>query len=301
MQLDKPHRLWFFFFLIIVIGAYAAYAFELQRGRAAVFGASGGSVVGLTFGVASFALLLFAAGRGLRRFMPGGMGSAVFWGRAHVWLGLLVLPLAWFHGGFHHGSTLSAAMMWLLYAIIITGVISALLRHYLSQPTTGRLPEELIDAPIDEAIGRLSEQAAQVAMRCDRLAEQSAKAANDQRAGGVATATLTPVIVAPTSRPEALREMYVRSIEPYLTPAGGAGILANRMRAAQVFRRCRALISEEFHAPLAELERICDTCRGLRSRQRLGLWVDRLMLVHVPLSTALIVLGILHAVGSLRY
>jgi hypothetical protein len=298
VQIDKAHRLWFYFSVIVVIGAGVMYGVDLRRGRAAVFGTSGGSAVGLTFGIASFVLLLFAAGRGLGRWMPGGMGSAAFWGRAHVWLGLLVLPLAWFHGGVHHGSPLSAAMMWLLYAIIITGFASALLRHYLSQPTSGRLPGGLIDAPIDEAILRLGVEAGEVAARCDQIAEQSAKGGALRGGGGVAIAT---VIAAPPSRYEALKEMYVGSIQAYLAPAGEAGILANRMRATQMFRRCRTLISDEFHGPLVELERICDVCRRLRSRQRLGLWVDRLMLVHVPLSTALIVLVALHAVGSLRY
>jgi len=301
VQFDKGHRRWFYFFALVVFAAGMLYAFDFRRGHAAIFGTSGGSAVGLVFGVSSFTLILFAAGRGLRRFMPLRVGSAVFWGRAHVWLGLLVLPLAWFHGGFHHGSTLSSAMMWLLYMIIITGVMSAVLRYYLSQPTSGRLPEELIDAPLDQAIATLGGQAADIESRCEKSAQASKAAPAPDRGGGIATATLTPVVVAPKVRVEALREMYARSIQPYLTPGGETGILSNRMRAAQVFRRCRALISEEFWKPLSELERLCDVCRGLRSRQKLGLWVDRLMLVHVPLSTALIVLGALHAIGSLRY
>lgn len=264
-----------------------------------MFGTSGGSAVGLVFGVCAFGLMLFAAGRGLRRFMPRRVASARFWARAHVWLGFLVLPLAWFHGGFHHGSSLSAAMMWMLYLIIVSGMIAAVLRHYLAQPTSGRLPEELIDAPIDEAIGRLGAQAAEVAAWCERMAAENIAAAERGGAGGVST--LTPVVVAPRVRVEALRELYGRSIVSYLSPAGAGGLLSNRMRATQMFGRCRTLVSQEFIAPLAELERLCDIGRGLRSRQKLGLWVDRLLLVHVPLSAALIVLGAIHAVGSLRY
>jgi hypothetical protein len=300
VKIDRGHRRWFYFSALVLFTAGLAYAFDYRRGHAAVFGTSGGSRMGLVFGVSAFVLLLFAAGRGLRRFMPGGIGSAVFWGRAHVWLGFLVLPLAWFHGGFHHGSMLSSAMMWLLYVIIIAGVASALLRYYLSQPSAGGLPAALIDAPLEQAVTQLGAQAAEVAARCEQMAAQRLKAlAEGHGAGGAAT--LAPVAVAPRVRVEALREMYARSIQPYLTPSAQGGILSNPMRSGQMFRRCRTLISEEFVTPLVELERICDTCRGLRSRQKLGLWVDRLMLVHVPLSTALIVLGALHAIGSLRY
>jgi len=298
LKIDRGHRRWFYFSALVIFAAGLGYGFDYRRGHAAIFGTSGGSPIGLLFGVCAFGLTLFAAGRGLRRFLPSGIGSAVFWGRAHVWLGFLVLPLAWFHGGFHHGSTLSSAMMWLLYVIVISGVVSAVLRYYLSQPSSGGLPEELIDMPIDAAVGQLGVQAAEVLARCEQLAVRNAKVAE---AVGSRVATLVPVAVAPRVRVEALRELYGRSIGPYLSPAGESGILANHMRAVQMFRRCRTLVSQEFIAPLAELERICDTCRGLRSRQKLGLWVDRLMLIHVPLSTALIVLGAIHAIGSLRY
>lgn len=300
MQFDRGHRRWFYFFALVTFGAGLVYAFDLRRGHAAVFGTSGGSAVGLAFGVSAFALILFAAARGLRRWMPGGIGSSAFWSRAHVWLGLLVLPLAWFHGGFHHGSPLSSALMWLLYAIVLSGVISAILRYYLSQPTSGELSEELIDAPLEESVARLGTQAAEIMTRCEAIAKRSESAARQPTAAG-GVATLASVVVAPPTRWQAMKELYTRSIQNYLTPTGQTGILSNRMRAAQVFRRCRSLISVEFHAPLAELEHLCDTCRSLRSRQRLGLWVDRLMLVHVPLSAALIVLGAVHAIGSLRY
>jgi len=189
-------------------------------------------------------------------------------------------------------------MMWLLYVIVVSGVVSAVLRYYLSQPSSGGLPEELIDMPIDAAVGQLGVQAAEVLAGCEQMALRNAKVAEGVGSG---VATLVPVAVTPRVRVEALRELYGRSIGPYLSPAGESGILANHMRAVQMFRRCRTLVSQEFIAPLAELERICDTCRGLRSRQKLGLWVDRLMLIHVPLSTALIVLGAIHAIGSLRY
>jgi hypothetical protein len=298
LKIHRGHRRWFYFSALIIFAAGLGYGFDYRRGHAAIFGTSGGSPIGLTFGVCAFALTLFAAGRGLRRFLPGGVGTAVFWGRAHVWLGFLVLPLAWFHGGFHHGSTLSSAMMWLLYVIVVSGVMGAVLRYYLSQPSSGGLPEELIDMPIDQAVVKLGAQAAEVLARCEQMALRNEKGVEGR---GAAVATLTPVAVAPRVRMEALRELYGRSIAPYLSPAGESGILANHMRAVQMFRRCRSLVSQEFIAPLAELERICDTCRGLRSRQKLGLWVDRLMLVHVPLSTALIILGAIHAIGSMRY
>jgi hypothetical protein len=263
----KSHLTWLFFFLFVVVGSYAAYAWEIRRGRAGIFGYSGGSALGLTFGIASLALILFAAARYF--------GSAERWARAHFWLGALSLPLAWFHGGFQHGAPLTSAIMWLLYVIVISGAVAALLRRFAARPARGLSAEE----PIEEAIGRLAARAEQVA------------AIGAPTNGGVATAPRT----------DALKELYSLSIKPYLEQGGGTGVVASRIRATQIMRRYRAMIPDEHQSALSELEKICDDCRHLHARRRVQKWIDAWMLIHVPLTAALLILVALHAVYSLRY
>jgi hypothetical protein len=286
------HRRWVLFDLIVVIAAGAVYFYATRHGRAALVGLSGGSSIGLTFGIAALALIFFAGLRGLRRWMPGTIGSADFWAGAHLWLGTLALPLAWMHGGFAHGGPLTRVMMWVFYMTVAFGAAAAVLRHYLSHPTTGGLPQELIDLPVDDAVAQLAAEADK--LMSGSLAFEEEIEANPS-GGGVA------VISGPVLRAAPLKELYERSVQPYLGKSAGGGILAHHTRATRLFRRCRTLIPDRLHMTLSELERICDTCRRLRSRQHLAQWVDVCMLVHVPLASALIVLAMFHSVMSLRY
>jgi len=55
------------------------------------------------------------------------------------------------------------------------------------------------------------------------------------------------------------------------------------------------------HGILRDLEEICEERRQLLAQRRMHLWLHGWLLVHVPLSFALLVLTAVHAVLSLRY
>ena len=55
------------------------------------------------------------------------------------------------------------------------------------------------------------------------------------------------------------------------------------------------------HPTLHELEAICEERAQLSQQKRLHHWLHGWLLVHVPLSVALLVLGLAHAVLSLYY
>src|SRR3981189_3600601 len=89
--------------------AYVPYALTAPKGP------TGGSFLGLIFGIAGFAFMLFAAALGARKRVPTWrVGRAQAWMRGHLWLGFLALPLILFHGGLHFGGTLTRILMWLL-------------------------------------------------------------------------------------------------------------------------------------------------------------------------------------------
>jgi hypothetical protein len=52
---------------------------------------------------------------------------------------------------------------------------------------------------------------------------------------------------------------------------------------------------------LAELEAVCKERRGYAEQERIHRWLHGWLLLHIPLSLALLVLGVLHAVASLYY
>jgi hypothetical protein len=61
------------------------------------------------------------------------------------------------------------------------------------------------------------------------------------------------------------------------------------------------LLPAAAYATLADLEDICDEARQLMRQERLHHWLHGWLLLHIPLSVALILLGAIHAVVALRY
>src|SRR5262245_54246444 len=109
MLLDRGQRGWAIGSAGILASASALYLFEMWISPA---GPRGGSAVGLLFGAVGFAFILYAAALGARKRLPTWrLGRAKSWMRGHLWLGLLALPIIFFHGGFHFGGPLTQVLM----------------------------------------------------------------------------------------------------------------------------------------------------------------------------------------------
>jgi hypothetical protein len=77
--------------------------------------------------------------------------------------------------------------------------------------------------------------------------------------------------------------------------------LANAEKAKQVFAGWRTLLPAAGHGTLRDLEDICDEVRQLVLQERLHRWLHGWLLVHIPISLALVILGVVHAIVALRY
>ena len=98
------------------------------------------------------------------------------------------------------------------------------------------------------------------------------------------------------------REVYMRKVRPFLENPDEPGMeLANPQRAIEVFESLRRLLVAPVHGVLDDLENICEEENQLRRQIRIYYWLHGWLLVHVPLSIALLVLGAVHAVMALRY
>ena len=89
------------------------------------------------------------------------------------------------------------------------------------------------------------------------------------------------------------RETYASSIRPFLEDPDTA--------ASPLFPSLRRTMPVAFHQALDDLENICEEELQLSRQRRLYHWLHVWLLVHVPLSVALLVLGGIHAVMALRY
>src|SRR5271154_2352198 len=85
MHMDKTQRGWGIASLIILAASTVGYIIYALSATPAP---SGGSVVGLFFGITGFGFMIFAALLGARKRVPvWRLGRAQAWMRGHLWLG----------------------------------------------------------------------------------------------------------------------------------------------------------------------------------------------------------------------
>ena len=112
MILDKTHKPWFIvsslIFVVAAVWFVCAQSFEPH-------GVTGGSISGLLFGIIGTVMMIFAGLLSVRKSFPAArLGSAQFWLRGHLWLGVLSVPFILFHTGFSWGGPLEFVLLILM-------------------------------------------------------------------------------------------------------------------------------------------------------------------------------------------
>jgi len=326
MRMDKTQRGWALAslaFLAISAVMYDLYSFESPQGP------RGGSTIGLIFGVVGFGFMLFAALLGARKRVPTWrIGRAQAWMRGHLWLGFLALPMILFHGGFHFGGTLTRVLMWLLIITVFSGVFGAALQHYIPRMMTSDVPLETIYDEIGRVRSLLREEADRaIESICGSLGIRKTLGEEGQRAGGftalrtiaasavplrtsaavsagasAAVAAAPEIILLSEEESAPLRRFFLDEMRPFLEqPKQRGQRLGDAAKATSAFAGLRTLLPAAAHVTLADLEDICDEARQLTRQERLHHWLHGWLLLHIPLSVALILLGAIHSVMALRY
>jgi hypothetical protein len=98
-----------------------------------------------------------------------------------------------------------------------------------------------------------------------------------------------------------MRDFYLNQVRPFLESRAVSGPLSNAQRAAAAFAPVKTLVPPAAHEALKDLEVICEERRQLAIQERLHQWMHGWLLVHVPLSYALLLLSAVHAVMAVRY
>ena len=312
MLLDRSQRGWAFASLLIFAASAVVY---VLYSASTPLGPRGGSPIGLFFGILGFAFMIFAALLGARKRVPvWRIGRAQAWMRGHLWLGLLTLPLILFHGGFHFGGALTQVLMWLLIITVLSGACGAVLQNYLPRLITADVPLETIYAEIGNVRKLLCEEADHaVELLCGPLGLANKNTEDAQRAGGftavravsgsgAAVAAAAEVVLLTDEESAPLRRFYLNDMRPFLEqPADRKLVLSDAGRAQLAFSAVRTLLPAAAHDTLDDLQDICDEARQLRKQESFHRWLHGWLLVHIPLSLALILLGVIHAVMALRF
>lgn len=276
MLLDSSHKKW-------AVGTCAAAVVSLAAfvwlSRATPRGVTGNSTAGMIYGILGLALMAFAGLLSLLRRVPAWwwLGSRQQWLRGHIWLGMLSGPVIACHSGFRWGGTLEVILWVLLFAVLGSGVLGLLLQQILPRLLTTRIPCE---TPY--------EQIPHVCRVLRREADAQCEAIVKAGAGEMPQADF--------------QTFYEKEVRPFLEASPPPSRLASPWAAEQAFARFLAWPGlADKHDCLNRLKTICDERRLLAEQERLHGWLHGWLLVHVPLSVALLVLGAVHAVASLYY
>ncbi len=287
----------------------------------------GSSTVGLTLGIVGGLIILFEFllwPRKKKRTWR--VGRLKHWMAAHIWFGLLCLPLLILHSGFRLGASLSAVLTILLVLVILSGVLGLALQQFLPRKMLDEVPAETIYSQIGR-VNRLTLQEANrlVEATCGPPEGPSTTSGTlfdedfgdgtteDQpsymvvgavrsagRVQGTVLQTSAPVAPVPDSEP--LRSFFRKEVIPYMKSGRRANSpLATRNRAEAMFRDLRTQLDPRAHPTVAALENACDQRRQHDLQVRLHVWLHGWLLVHLPLSIALVVLMFVHIYVAVKY
>jgi hypothetical protein len=292
VRIDHTHKGWLVASLVIFGVSLLAYGFyRVPLGARSM----GGTAAGLAYGSVGFSFMIFAALLGARKRVPVyRFGRAQTWMRGHLWLGLLSLPLILFHSGFRYGHGLTAWLMTLLIVVVLSGLFGAALQHYMPRVMTREVTMETIYEEIGHVRAQLLEEAEELMKQAAGADKKIAAENGEQDSSAPAVAVLDET--AP------LRNFYEQELKPFLEKPGVRGsALGDEAQSHNAFAQLRTLVPNSLHITIEDLESICEEERQLTLQSQLHAWLHGWLLLHIPLSLALILLGAIHAVMALRY
>jgi len=285
----------------------AATALYVPYARQAPDGPRGSTAEGLGFGIAAAALMMFEWLLNVRKRVPTwNLGKAETWLKGHIWLGLLAVPLAFFHSGFHLSGSLAAALMIVFVIVVLSGVLGLVLQQFLPRLMSVAAPGETIYEQIPHVIETLRLDAYEVvAAVCGSVEEaseertQSETIQHDPRRARQVLARQPAAAPAEGAAP--LRGFYLETVRPFLMGDGRHGPLAGARDAERLSQGLLRLLPPALHEAARDLVAIAAERRDYAVQARLHRWLHGWLLIHVPLAAALLVLLVAHAVLALRY
>jgi len=296
MLINQDHRSWALAFVLLTTVATVHYWYYSS---AALYGPTGGSWTGLTYGILGTTLMVLAGLLSLRkRYRTRRLGSARVWLNLHLWGGLLSVPLILFHSGFALGGHLTTVLMLLFAIVILSGLFGLLMQQLIPRIMTERLPAETLRTQIDHVRYGLAADAydivAAVTGHLGEAAEEQDWLKAEKKAGWKAPLR-HEAAPAPAAGVEPLRDLYLNHVRPYLRRLPDAGLALPDLVAASLETPA------EFLPRVEQLRSLCEESRQLDLQLRLHGWLHNWLFVHAPLSIALFVLVAFHIWFALRY
>ncbi len=311
-----PHRAWLVFVLVATVVAAAWYTFA-SIAQDTLLG--GSSAPGLAFGIVGGLLILFEFALWPRKKVRAWrIGRAQTWMRAHIWLGLLTVPLIVLHTGFRLGGALPTVLTFWFVGVIASGIFGLWVQQLIPRMRLDQVGAETIYTQIDRVSRQLANEAEAIVQAvCGDPAEGEARraptvevaaVAEVQEAGGAVYRPWQVKIlerqIPRKSIPDSgsLAEFCRDELKPFLLAGEQASPrLAHSGSAAQVFDGMRRRFGAAGQPIVDAFQELSQQRRDLDTQLRFHAWLHGWLVVHLALSAALVVLMIVHIYTALRY
>jgi hypothetical protein len=283
LLLDSKHKTWLVVTIVVGGISWGVYA-VWDAGTPG--GSTGGSRIGLLYGLLGAGCMVFAGLlSALRRFPRWGMlGSRQWWLRGHIWLGLLSVLFIFCHANYRFGGPIEIALWLVLALTVLSGGFGLLMQHVLPR---------LLGTQIDNEVP--FEQIPHVCLELLRKSDKLVELLCGQE--------YAPTEGLPAGKRQ-LRAYYEEQLRPALAAKGRSAdtlILSGMNVAAKIKQLGQLPGLEASGKELADLESNCKKRRALVEQERLHAWLHGWLFVHIPLSAALLVLGMVHVVSALYF
>jgi hypothetical protein len=198
--------------------------------------------------------------------------------------------------------------MLLFIVVALSGVLGAILQHFIPRLMTERVQLETVYEQIDSVRMQLLEEAEKIVADLRSALEgdlsfvgekQRAIAASAGTRGGL---TFASGLGANDRTSDIVGEFFQTELSPFLLQTNRRrSALADNSQASGIFGQLRVQIPRNLWPKLADLESLCDEKRGLDRQRRMHHFLHGWLLVHIPISYGLLALAAIHAVFALRY
>jgi hypothetical protein len=313
----KLHSRWL---VAVCIATLIAIAMTIAAGLRTGRWPGGGSATGLVVGVLAAAIFLFEVALVVKktsRFRTvRWLGSAQTWMKAHIWLGLLTVPLVVLHSGGRIGGTLTTVFVVVFAVVIISGVWGLFVQNILPRMLLEAAPAETVYSQIDQVGQQYAAEARRlVLLACGDDYESSvaepviAAAAREHISGAARHVGLQvqrsphPGADLPRATPSpAIQKALAADIRPFLMNGeSSGGLLGSRQRNTWYFDDLRQRVAPELRMLVGQLEELCERRRQLNVQKLLHFWLHNWLWLHLPLSIVLLVLLAAHVLFAIRF
>jgi hypothetical protein len=279
---------------------------------------SGGSTVGLIAGTTAGLIMFFEMFLWPRKtlFRTWRIGRTKHWLKAHHWLGILCLPLALLHGGFHFSlghSQIAGMLSWLTLIVVLSGVLGAWIQNILPRRMLETLPGETIVSQIPQVLESYRQDAESIVREICGQKDLNNTKLNSSGEFLLATSlTSTGTISGRTVQlqsvlafiqgTELLFQFWEKQFDPFMregkmTPVG----LGDEKAADSIFQTLLEKLPADAHPVVNQLAIFCRQRRQFDKQQKMHFWLHSWLVGHVAFSVALMVLLVVHIVLAVQY